>query len=209
MKAQSHPWPRVKQELEAKVGELQRQLEDGNKDNAELEEMLKAKQEHIERLKRVQQQQHQEKQQMLHQIEALEEEIRNLQAEKKHAESAPPAVSYNKVAKYNLSQVHERYQQELQSIQVNHCSIRKAFQIAGISWSTVRDLIGIVELHLVDRECYNITVRNVMRDSKSTFKNLEMTCLSKLGSLLDEMQVMRADNRLLPMSFENNFYRAD
>ena len=66
------------------MGELQRQLEDGNKDNAELEEMLKAKQEHIERLKRVQQQQqHQEKQQMLLQIEALEEEIRNLQAEKK------------------------------------------------------------------------------------------------------------------------------
>ena len=87
MKAQSHPWPRVQQELEAKVGELQRQLEDGNKDNAELEEMLKAKQEHIERLKRVQQQQHQEKQQMLLQIEALEEEIRNLQAEKKNMQN--------------------------------------------------------------------------------------------------------------------------
>ena len=82
-KAQSHRWPHVKQELEAKVGELQRQLEDGNKDNAELEEMLKAKQEHIKRLKWEQQQQHQEKQQMFPQIEALEEEIRTLQAEKK------------------------------------------------------------------------------------------------------------------------------
>ena len=171
MTAQSHQWPHEKRELQEKVGELQRQLKEGNEDNAKLEEMLKAKQEHIERLKREQQQQHQEKQQMLVQIEALEEEIRTLQAENNHAESAPPApaVSKNKVTKYNLSQVHERYQQVLQSLQVNHCSIRKAFEIAGISRSTVRDLIGIAELHLVDRECYNVTVRNVMRIKKTTW----------------------------------------
>ena len=213
MAAQSHRWPHEKRELHEKVGELKKQLEEGDEDNAELEEMLKAKQQHIERLKREQEEHHQEKQQMLVQIEALEEEIRTrtLQAESNHAESAPPApvVSKNKVAKHNLAQVHERYQQVLQSLQGNHCSIRKAFEIAGISRSTVRDLIGIAELHLVDRECYNVTVRNVMRDSKSSVKNLEVICRSKLGSLLEEMQVMRAENRLLPMSFENNFYRAE
>ena len=134
-------------------GVLQKQLEEGNEDNAKLEEMLKAKQEHIGRLKREQQEQHEEKQQMLVQIQALEEEIRTLQDENNYAQSAPPApvVSKNKVAKYNLSQVHERYKQVLQSLQVNHCSIRKAFAIAGISRSTVRDLNGIAELHLVDR----------------------------------------------------------
>ena len=103
-------------------GVLQKQLEEGNEDNAKLEEMLKAKQEHIGRLKREQQEQHEEKQQMLVQIQALEEEIRTLQDENNYAQSAPPApvVSKNKVAKYNLSQVHERYKQVLQSLQVQH-----------------------------------------------------------------------------------------
>ena len=131
-------------------GVLQKQVEEGNADNAKLEEMLKAKHEHIGHLKREQQEQHKEKQQMLVQIEALEEEIRTLEAENNYAPPAP-VVSKNKVTKYNLSQVHDRYQQVLQSLQVNHCSIRKAFAIAGISRSTVRDLNGIAELHLVDR----------------------------------------------------------
>ena len=49
-----------------------------------------------------------------------------------------------------------------------------------------------------------MTMHQIMTDSKSSVKSLEMVCRSKL----EEMQVMRAENRLLPMSFGANFYRA-
>ena len=61
---------------------------------------------------------------------------------------------------------------------------------------------------LVGRECYNVTMRQVMTDSTSSLKSLEMVCRSKLRNLLEEMQVIRAENRLLPMSFDANFYQA-
>ena len=136
-------WPREKRKLEEKVEDLQRQ----------------AKQDHIQRIKHEQKQHHQEREQMLLEITALKDEIRTLRGTPQEpAPPTPAVVTKNKLARHDVSRVHKRYQQVLNSVQANHCSIRMAFEMAGISQSTVRDLIGIAELQIVNRECYNMTI---------------------------------------------------
>lgn len=124
----------------------------------------------------------------------------------KHIENnkSSPHTAPFKVTRNTLIHVHERYQRVLDVVKTQGCSNRQAYKIAGIPRSTVRDMIGIAELHIVDKQEYEVMVNDMRR--ASSVKNIERACRRKLGEFKKKMSVLRAEGKLLPIVFNDEFY---
>ncbi|XP_020915058.1 uncharacterized protein LOC110252575 [Exaiptasia diaphana] len=115
-----------------------------------------------------------------------------------------PHTSPFKVTRNTLIHVHERYQRVLEVVKKEGCSNRQAYKIAGIPRSTVRDMIGIAELHIVDKQEYEMIVKDMKR--ASSVKNIERACRRKLGEFKKKMSALRSEGKLLPIVFNDEFY---
>lgn len=109
-----------------------------------------------------------------------------------------------KVRRNDLTQIHDRYQRVLQVIRTQGCSKRQAYKIAKVPRSTVRDMIGIAELQIVEKNAYDVIIRKMYRTS--SVKMIERVCRSKLGEMKEKMGILRSIGQLLPIAFNDEFY---
>ena len=93
-----------------------------------------------------------------------------------------------RVSTHSLATIHERYDQVLQTMKENRCSMACAFRLAGCPRSTLRDFVAIAELRKVDS------------------RDLEVVCRKRLRRYIPVMSNMRREGQLLPMKFEARFY---
>ena len=77
-----------------------------------------------------------------------------------------------------------------------------AFRLAGCPRSTVRDLVAIAELKIVDHREHDC----VIRDHAGFVKESEATCRRRLRSYLPVMANLRREGKLLPLKFDERFY---
>ena len=55
-----------------------------------------------------------------------------------------------RVSTHSLATIHERYDQVLQTMKENRCSMACAFHLSGCPWSTLQDFVALAELKKVD-----------------------------------------------------------
>ena len=108
-----------------------------------------------------------------------------------------------RVSTHSLANIHERYDQVLQTMKENRCSMACAFRLAGCPRSTLRDFVAIAELKKVDPRELDL----VLRDQEATsVQDLEVVCRKRLRCYIPVMSNMRREGQLLPMKFETRFY---
>ena len=108
-----------------------------------------------------------------------------------------------RVSTHSLANIHERYDQVLQTMKENRCSMACAFRLAGSPRSTLRDFVAIAELKKVDPRELEV----VLRDQEATsVRDLEVVCRKRLQRYIPVMSNMRREGQLLPMKFEARFY---
>ena len=108
-----------------------------------------------------------------------------------------------RVSSHSLANIHGRYDQVLQTMKENRCSMACAFCLAGCSWSTLRDFVAIAELKKVDPRELEL----VLHDQEATsVRDLEVVCRKRLRCYIPVMSNMRREGQLLPMKFEARFY---
>ena len=141
--------------------------------------------------------------------------IAELQAEVQHRDlpapqEDPPASQQRhqqmadiRVSTHSLATIHEQYEQVLQTMKENRCSMACAFRLAGCRRSTLRDFVAIAELKKVDSRELDL----VLRDQGVTpVRDLEVVCRKRLRRYIPVMNNMRREGQLLPMKFEARFY---
>ena len=108
-----------------------------------------------------------------------------------------------RVSTHSLANIHEPYDQVLQTMKENRCSMACAFRLAGCPRSTLRDFVAIAELKKVDPRELEL----VLRDQEATsVRDLEVVCRKRLRRYIPVMSNMRREGQLLPMKFEARFY---
>ena len=106
----------------------------------------------------------------------------------------------------NLIAVHHRYNQVLDYIRDQSCSIREACYQTSVPVQTLRDTQGIAELKVVDQDQYHNVLaecinQRVLQGSKPrTVKQIETRCRDALNSLKDRVVRLRQDGKLIPFS---------
>ena len=65
-----------------------------------------------------------------------------------------------RVSTHSLANIHERYDQVLQTMKENRCSMACAFRLAGCPRSTLRDFVVIAELKKVASRELDLVLRN-------------------------------------------------
>ena len=108
-----------------------------------------------------------------------------------------------RVSTHSLANIHERYDQVLQTMKENRCSMACAFRLAGCPRSTLRDFVAIGELKKVASRKLDLVLRN--QEVKSV-RDLEVVCRKRLRRYIPVMSNMRREGQLLPMKFEARFY---
>ena len=108
-----------------------------------------------------------------------------------------------RISTHSLANIHERYDQVLQTMKENRCRMACAFHLAGCPRSTLRDFVAIAELKKVDPRELEL----VLRDQEATsVRDLEVVCRKRLRRYIPVMSNMRREGQLLPMKFEARFY---
>ena len=108
-----------------------------------------------------------------------------------------------RVSTHSLANIHEPYDQVLQTMKENRCSMACAFRLAGCPRSTLRDFVAIAELKKVDSRELDLILRD--QEVKSV-QDLEVVCRKRLRRYIPVMSNMRREGQLLPMKFEARFY---
>ena len=103
----------------------------------------------------------------------------------------------------SLANIHKQYDQVLQTMKENRCSMACAFRLAGCPRSTLRDFVAIAELKKVDSRELDLVLRD--QEVKSV-RDLEVVCRKRLRRYIPVMSNMRREGQLLPMKFEARFY---
>ena len=104
----------------------------------------------------------------------------------------------------SLANIHEQYDQVLQMLKENRCSMACAFRLAGCPRSTLRDFLAIAELKKVD----SMELDLVLHDQEvKSVQDLEVVCCKRLQCYILVMINMRREGQLLPMKFEARFYK--
>ena len=106
------------------------------------------------------------------------------------------------VSTHSLATIHERYEQVLQTMKENRCSMACAFRLAGCPRSTLRDFVAIAELKKVDSRELDLVLRD---QGVTSVRDLEVVCRKRLRRYIPVMNNMR-EGQLLPMKFEARFY---
>lgn len=108
-----------------------------------------------------------------------------------------------RVSTHGLANIHERYDQVLQTMKENKCSMACAFRLAGCPRSTLRDFVAIAELKKVASRELDL----VLRDQEvQSVRDLEVACRKRLRRYIPVMSNMRREGQLLPMKFAARFY---
>lgn len=108
-----------------------------------------------------------------------------------------------RVSTHSLVSIHQRYDQVLQVMQENHCSMACAFRLASCPRSTLRDFVGIAELKKVDARVLDLILRDQQVNS---VRELEAICRQRLRRYIPVMDNMRREGQLLPLKFDQRFY---
>ena len=108
-----------------------------------------------------------------------------------------------RVSTHSLATIHERYEQVLQTMKENRCSMACAFRLAGCPRSTLRDFVAIAELKKVDSRELDLVLRD---QGVTSVRDLEVVCRKRLRRYIPVMNNMRREGQLLPMKFEARFY---
>ena len=104
----------------------------------------------------------------------------------------------------SLANIHEQYDQVLQTMKENRCSMACAFRLAGCPRSTLRDFVAIAEL----KKVASMELDLVLRDQEvKSVRDLEVVCRKRLRRYIPVMSNMRREGQLLPMKFEARFYK--
>ena len=103
----------------------------------------------------------------------------------------------------SLANIQEQYDQVLQTMKENRCSMACAFRLAGCPQSTLRDFMAIAELKKVDSRELDLVLHD--QEVKSV-QDLEVVCRKRLRRYIPVMSNMRREGQLLPMKFEARFY---
>ena len=103
----------------------------------------------------------------------------------------------------SLANIQEQYDQVLQTMKENRCSMACAFRLAGCPRSTLRDFVAIAELKKVASRELDLVLRD--QEVKSV-RDLEVVCRKRLRCYIPVMINMRREGQLLPMKFEARFY---
>ena len=104
----------------------------------------------------------------------------------------------------SLANIQEQYDQVLQTMKENRCSMACAFRLAGCPRSTLRDFVAIAELKKVASRELDLVLRD--QEVKSV-RDLEVVCRKRLRCYIPVMINMRREGQLLPMKFEARFYK--
>ena len=108
-----------------------------------------------------------------------------------------------RVSTHSLANIHERYDQVLQTMKENKCSMACAFRLACCPRSTLRDFVAIAELKKVASRELDL----VLRDQEvQSVRDLEVACRKRLRRYIPVMSNMRREGQLLPMKFAARFY---
>ena len=108
-----------------------------------------------------------------------------------------------RVSTHSLANIHERYDQVLQTMKENRCSMACAFRLASCPRSTLRDFVGIAELKKVNSRKLDLVLRD---QGVTSVRDLEVVCRKRLQRYIPVMSNMRREGQLLPMKFEARFY---
>ena len=111
-------------------------------------------------------------------------------------------TEFRHISSQSLCSIHSQYQKVLQVLSDNHCSMANAFRLAGCPRSTIRDLMVIAELKIVDHQEHD----RVIHDHAGSVKELEATCRTRLWCYLPVMTNLRREGKLLPLKFDERFY---
>ena len=171
--------------------ELTALLEERDKEAAELANLMREKDEVVKNLERC----------LLNAkkvIAELREEVRRRDppaSQQQHQQTADSRVS-----NHSLANIHKRYDQVLQTMKENRCSMACAFRLASCPWSTLRDFVGIAELKKVDSRELDLVLRN------QGVTSCRIVCRKRLRCYILVMSNMRREGQLLAMKFEARFY---
>ena len=113
-----------------------------------------------------------------------------------------PQQTDSRVSAHSLASIHDRYDQVLQCMRENKCSMACAFRLASCPRSTLRDFVAIAELKKVDSRELDL----VLRDQVGSMRALEVVCRKRLQRYIPVMNNMRREGQLLPLKFDPRFY---
>ena len=95
-----------------------------------------------------------------------------------------------RVSTHSLATIHKRYEQVLQTMKENRCSMACAFRLAGCPWSTLRGFMAIAELIKVDSRELNL----VLHDQRVTsVRDLRVVSRKRLQRCIPVMSKMRRE----------------
>ena len=179
--------------------ELAEELEEKEKESEELANLVRTKVEVVKNLekrlvdaKKV--------------IAELRAQVQNLQRRDLAAETDRPTEQQrdtSRVSTHSLANIHERYDQVLEIMQENRCSMACAFRLASCPRSTLRDFVAIAELKKVDARELDLLQRD---QQVSSVRELEAVCRKRLRRYIPVMNNMRREGKLLPLKFDERFY---
>ena len=116
----------------------------------------------------------------------------------------PPQQQSTRVSSHSLSSIHSRYDKVLQTMKDNNCSMANASRLSGCPRSTLQDFIAIAELKKVDSRAFQIALANYQGES---VRELEQMCRKSLRRYMPLKSTMRREGQLLPLKFDQRFYK--
>ncbi|CAH3121879.1 unnamed protein product [Porites lobata] len=120
------------------------------------------------------------------QNQELTEQLAEMQELQRRGQPAPqedqptqqPKQTDSRVSAHSLASIHDRYDQVLQCMRENKCSMACAFRLASCPRSTLRDFVAIAELKKVDSRELDL----VLRDQVGSVRALEVVSEKRLGA---------------------------
>ncbi|CAH3153979.1 unnamed protein product, partial [Porites lobata] len=103
-----------------------------------------------------------------------------------------PQQTDSRVSAHSLASIHDWYDQVLQCMRENKCSMACAFRLASCPRSTLRDFVAIAELKKVDSRELDL----VLRDQVGSVRALEVVCRKRLRRYIPVMNNMRREGQL-------------
>ncbi|KAL9987344.1 hypothetical protein ACROYT_G001634 [Oculina patagonica] len=125
----------------------------------------------------------------------------------KDLDESGPKITKEIVSGSNLQWIHERYQAVLDILVKKKCSLTEAMRRFGIPRNTLRDYVGICELHIIDIERYHKVVdAERQRSGKVSVKSIEKRCRVALSEYRVQANKLKQEKKLLPFFPNEDFY---
>ncbi|CAH3114361.1 unnamed protein product, partial [Pocillopora meandrina] len=187
--------------------DLKKKYESLQKDYKRVGQAFQNQQEQNQELKALLEEREKEAEELANLVRNKDEVVKNL--ERRHVDAKKVIAELRaetadiRVSTHSLANIHERYDQVLQTMKENKCSMACAFCLAGCPRSTLRDFVAIAELKKVASRELDL----VLRDQEvQSVRDLEVACRKRLRRYIPVMNNMRREGQLLPMKFAARFY---